>query len=521
MFHVTKFYHSPLLITMLLSAATACKPDLNALKAGGGNAGEAGASGSSSGGHGGTGGKSSSGGASTGTTEGGTSGQTGGSSAIGGTSAAGGTTNSSTNPCEIAPFVPGDPPALKYDFDTAGADGTHMGQTGWTPSGRIGGALVLGDNQYVQMPADVIKAYEAVTIASWVKLSANPSGSTLFDIGSSDTNHLYLRTNGGTGIAFGAQVNGGSVQEAATTYAFPLGVWKHVALVIGDGKGSLYIDGLNVASQKMTFTPSALQSTSGNYIGHSLASTTSIYASIDDFRIYGRALTREEVEFISPPGSDYVHFRFDEPCGAKGFDRSSKAWTAELPSGGTWTSSGRIGGGLTLDGSSQYVKLPDNVLQSCAGDFTMAMWVQRQSSSSWERLFSVGTSVTTFMSFTPATSGGVMQFAAKLNGTELRGVDSGEQQVTSTSASLSPQRGIWGHVAVVLKGGTGYLYYDGQQAASGPVTIKPSDLGATTINEVGRPLYSSEPFFNGTIDDLRISCRAYSPQEVKLLAIAN
>ncbi|HEY5955527.1 MAG TPA: LamG domain-containing protein [Polyangiaceae bacterium] len=573
---MTKISLTVLSLGSLLASAASCTPDLGALKAGqanstGGATTSSALGGSSNSGE--LGGSSSStdcgtscsvagrtnaiatGGATTALVTGGRAGAAGAASVgVGGTSlggtggkaagagsgtadASGGSTATTTGAagaaaCEIPKLSPFDPPILKYDFDAGSGDevtdssgngynGTVLGAPAWSTTGRFGGAMTFNAaNQYVQLPQNVLSSAEAVTVAAWVKLSANPALSALFDIGSSATNHFYLRTNGGTtsgsGMTFGAQVNGGPVQEIATAYTLPNGVWKHVALVIGDGTASLYIDGLSVISRSMTFAPSALGSTAGNWIGHTQGSNVNLYGSVDDFRIYAQALSREEVQSIAPAGTDYVHFRFDEPCGTKAYEAWNGASVAELPAGGTWTS-GRIGGALSLDGVNQFVQLPADLVRLC-NDLTVAMWVQRRAPKNWERLFSFGQGVSSSMTLAAWTSFNVMQFAAKLNGASSRG-SSDELQMASASTALSPQSGLWSHVAVVLQSGKGHLYLNGLEVGNGTIGIKPSDIGSTLINGVGQPLYMDEPYLAGLVDDLRISCRAFSVSEIKILAL--
>ncbi|MGE5783296.1 MAG: LamG domain-containing protein, partial [Myxococcales bacterium] len=390
-------------------------------------------------------------------------------------------------------------------------------------NGRLAGGLTFNAaTQFVQLPADVLKTLEAVTVMAWVKLSANPAGATLFDFGSSPTNHFYLRTNSGNatnpGLSYGAQVGGNTALEVLTTYSLPTSVWKHVALAVGDGNATLYVDGLPINNKSFNFLPSSLGATVGNWLARTHSNSSNLWGTLDDFRIYDRALNREELESVATPGSDYVHFGFDEPCGTDAFDKSEKKLVAKLPFGGNWIN-GRVGGALQLNGSSQYVELPAAILQSCS-DLSVAMWVQRSTSTPWERLFSIGNGLESMMTLTPATPLNYMRFSARLNADQERD-SSAQQMLTSSSALLSPQSGIWSHVAVVIQSGTGRLYFDGKEAASGSITIKPSDLGATSINVLGKPLYLGEAYLAAAIDDLRISCRAFSPAEVKMLAQAD
>lgn len=436
-----------------------------------------------------------------------------------------------TQPCIIEPFQPSALPALKYDFDTGSGDvatdssghsrdGLLLGAPTWNGSARIAGGLTFnGANQYVELPANVVSDFEAVTVAAWVKISANATGSTLFDFGSSATNHFYLRINSGNtttpGLSYGAQTTGGGAIEVQTAYGFPTAVWKHVALSVGDGTATLFVDGQPVNSRTFNFVPRSLGETAGNWIARTHSNTSNLWGTVDDFRVYDRALGREDILALAGPGSDYQHWAFEEPCGTKAFDRSAKALVAELPSGGTWEK-GRFGGAVQLNGSSQYLEFPSGLLRNCS-DLTVAMWVQRGSSVAWERLFSVGNGQETVMTLTPATPMKLMRFSARLNADTDR-ESSSQQLLTTSSSTQSPQSGIWSHVAVVLQAGTGRLYSDGQEVASGTISIKPSDMGETSLNAVGKPLYLGEPYLAAVIDELLISCRAYVPAEIKLLA---
>jgi hypothetical protein len=74
--------------------------------------------------------------------------------------------------------------------------------------------------------------------------------------------------------------------------------------------------------------------------------------------------------------------------------------------------------------------------------------------------------------------------------------------------------GGWHHVAVTLDGTTGMLYVDGQLAGSSAVNIRPSQLGATTQNWIGRSQFSADPYLDGRVDEFRIYNRALSAAEV-------
>lgn len=73
------------------------------------------------------------------------------------------------------------------------------------------------------------------------------------------------------------------------------------------------------------------------------------------------------------------------------------------------------------------------------------------------------------------------------------------------------------HVAVTLSGSTGRMYVDGVQVASNTsMTLKPSSLGNTNLNYIGKSQFS-DPYFNGSIDDFQIYSRALSAGEISTL----
>ncbi len=64
----------------------------------------------------------------------------------------------------------------------------------------------------------------------------------------------------------------------------------------------------------------------------------------------------------------------------------------------------------------------------------------------------------------------------------------------------------------------GILYVDGVEVGrNSAMTLRPSSLGSTTQNWIGRSEYSADPFLAGAVDDLRIYNRALSPAEVQTL----
>ena len=64
----------------------------------------------------------------------------------------------------------------------------------------------------------------------------------------------------------------------------------------------------------------------------------------------------------------------------------------------------------------------------------------------------------------------------------------------------------------------GSLYVNGAAVmTNSSLLMRPSMLGATTNNWVGRSQYTADPYFDGEIDELRIYGRALSAAEITSL----
>ncbi|HMP84871.1 MAG TPA: LamG domain-containing protein, partial [Verrucomicrobiota bacterium] len=88
----------------------------------------------------------------------------------------------------------------------------------------------------------------------------------------------------------------------------------------------------------------------------------------------------------------------------------------------------------------------------------------------------------------------------------------GEQRI-NTDATLSAN--VWYHVAVTLNGNTGILYLNGVQVGiTNNMTLRPSSLGNTVNNYLGRSQYAGDAYLNSTFDEFRIYSVALSASEI-------
>jgi hypothetical protein len=188
--------------------------------------------------------------------------------------------------------------------DSAGnRNGTLYGGPVWQPTGgKIGGAIELdGVNDYVQLPiGSLISSLTDSTFATWVNWSGVGNWRRIFDFGSGTNVNMFLTPRNGTtgAMRFAITTGGGGAEDQATaTTALPTG-WHHVAVTIDSAnkKHVLYLDG-SVAAKKTAarYTPSSLGNTTQNWLGKSQYQDPYFNGSLDDFRIYNRALGIDEI----------------------------------------------------------------------------------------------------------------------------------------------------------------------------------------------------------------------------------
>ncbi|MBN1361396.1 MAG: discoidin domain-containing protein [Sedimentisphaerales bacterium] len=183
-------------------------------------------------------------------------------------------------------------------------DGTAQVGSSFTdgPTG-YGRAIELdGGGGYVTLPiGPVIESMTSGTFATWVNWGGSGSQwCRVFDFGSSTNVNMFLTPNAGSNMRFAITLtsSGGESQLNAPDM-LPAG-WHHVAVVI-DGttmQMQLYLDGEVVASGATATLPNQLGNTTRNYLGRSQYADPYLPGSIDDFRIYNRALTEAEIRYL-------------------------------------------------------------------------------------------------------------------------------------------------------------------------------------------------------------------------------
>ncbi|WP_187262022.1 cellulase family glycosylhydrolase [Pontibacter beigongshangensis] len=210
-------------------------------------------------------------------------------------------------------------------------------------------------------------------------------------------------------------------------------------------------------------------------------------------------------EFAATPGSGRVgYWAFNETSGSTATDIwSSQVATLEAEAS---FAAGRQGNALSLTGTAaSYAKLPEGIV-STLDDFTISGWVRPSANTNWGRLFDFGNS-TSYMYLVPR------------NGTDGRvrySIRNGSAPAQQINCAITLSTNTWVHIAVTLSGNVGIMYINGREVGrNNNMTLKPSDLGFTENNYIGKSQFPNDPNFRGLIDEFRIYSKALSPEDIQ------
>ncbi len=162
---------------------------------------------------------------------------------------------------------------------------------------------------------------------------------------------------------------------------------------------------------------------------------------------------------------------------------------------------------MVLDGADDYLVLPTHMGEDA--DFTFAAWVYWNGGTQQQRIFDFGNGTTEYMFLSP-NSGGNLRFGFKTTAA-----------YQNLYASSPLPTGTWTHVAVTLGGNTGTLYVNGTPAASSTsMTNNPSNMMPQN-NYIGKSQWSTDPLFDGMLDDVMIADYALSASQIAELLSNN
>ncbi|KAI2602619.1 acetyl-CoA carboxylase [Hypoxylon sp. NC1633] len=210
--------------------------------------------------------------------------------------------------------------------------------------GKFGSALRLnGTNptQYVTLPQETVSQLQNFTIATWVNLASTQTWTRLFDFGQDTTVNMFLTPRAdasGYAPRFAITVGGsGQEQQINGDVELPTDQWVHIAVTLAGTTGTLYVDGqVTGMNTAMSLNPTNLNIPGNRWIGRSEYGDAFLNATIDEFHVFNRALSAEEIQSMqssaagSTDGGNIAWYRFDEEGGSALKDASANGRDAGI-----------------------------------------------------------------------------------------------------------------------------------------------------------------------------------------------
>lgn len=199
-------------------------------------------------------------------------------------------------------------PVLRYTFDGDNALASENGGNALklnggaeiTDEGNMGNGLFLdGVNDYALLPENILS--DEMTISAWVKMNKFSTWARVFDFGTDDKNNFFLSpySGGTTRIEMKTPSDVNSVDAPQETERD----WVHYAVTYDNGTINYYRNGrLMYTKANLSIKPSDIKNEL-NYIGKSHYDADAyLSAVVDDFRVYDKALTADEIGAVFADG---------------------------------------------------------------------------------------------------------------------------------------------------------------------------------------------------------------------------
>lgn len=165
--------------------------------------------------------------------------------------------------------------------------------------------VIDGSTNYISLTSNPITDFSSpFSVSAWVNMKSLAIGS-----GSADQTYLELYTDASnkarfafnpTGVSLEGAVTAGGVEKTNiristavdTNLVMTANTWYHTVFVFNGSTITFYVNGVS----NTTSTGAGMSYGSGNYIGAKTTTTGNLSGSIDEVRIYDRALSSDEIK---------------------------------------------------------------------------------------------------------------------------------------------------------------------------------------------------------------------------------
>ncbi len=352
------------------------------------------------------------------------------------------------------------------------------------------GCTFDGSNDYINISDSAsLDITENITLMAWI----NPnSGSNNLIVGKvfGNSNDAYLIRLSSSNLQF--QFGTGPIFKTLNSnISINNGVWTQVVATYDKSNMKVFVDG--VYAGNLSYSGSILTTALPLNIGrYTSGSPTTFNGSIDEVAIWNRSLTEDEIQEIYNRG--FIG------------DRSKYGNNGSIV--GTSFTTGKYQQGFTFDGVDDFVNVSDDNSLDVTNEITIEMWLYQLTEST-----AGGNGVTKNNEY----KFGPYFDSNYLFRMETTGGSWGNQAIFSNSSTILNE---WAHIAVTYNSSsnTSRIYINGNLDVENTTTINGTIETSTNSLWIGR---GEVPFFNGTIDEVRIWNRSLSADEVQQQYFSN
>lgn len=220
--------------------------------------------------------------------------------------------------------------SVATDSSPNGWDVTFHNDPNWV-SGVYGSAISFSSAsfQHGTFASGVVRGLNDFTISTWLKVDSFADWARVFDFGTGTDNYMFLCSQyaGSTGlIRFAIRTPSVPQQVINSSTPVQLDTWTHVAITLSGTTGRLYLNGNLVGTNTaMTLDPADLGITTTNYLGRSqFAADPYLDGALDDFRIYAKALSVNQITTVKNGGNIGWYWNFEDGTDGQPFTPSGQ-----------------------------------------------------------------------------------------------------------------------------------------------------------------------------------------------------
>jgi hypothetical protein len=361
-----------------------------------------------------------------------------------------------------------------------------------------------------------LKITGEITISVWVKGNAQQNKGILSKYSATSAQRGYLLASENVAnsqkITWYYQRSAGSfnADDTLTTSTNVLdGTWHHiVATFLPSTYARIYVDGILNASDTTTIQSAIVNNTAPVQIGlHD--TSTNFNGSIDDVRIYNRALTETEIAILakSPKRVGGI-LNLNNNLIAK--DSRNSANDGTLMYGPQRETGCPVGNCLKFDGIDDFINVNDSTSLK-PNNFTISCWIKLNNNVTGSSVKAIISKVSSNQGYQLIVLGS--SIAGQNNELRFDYGDGASYLALDTNESLTPN--IWYHVSATLQGNNGELFVN--NISKGIKSIAGNISYGTQSLKFGDGFDITNRDFDGSIDDIRIYNKALSPSEISFI----